>query len=78
MVLSLETTGAYAAIYTNLVAHVEEWGEPTSASKLSWKTWLTFMRLFLPARVWRLCPNFSGRRMLRPRCAAHISKFLCE
>jgi hypothetical protein len=58
MVMSLETTGAYAAVYANLVAHVEEWGEPTSASKLTWKTWLTFMRATLPARVWRLCPNF--------------------
>ena len=38
-VMSLETTGAYAAaaVYANLVAHVEEWGEPTSASKLIWK-----------------------------------------
>ena len=58
MVMSLETTGAYAAVYANLVAHVEEWGEPTSASKLTWKIWLTFMRATLPARVWRLCPNF--------------------
>ena len=41
MVMSFETTGAYAAVYANLVAHVEEWGEPTSASKLTWKTWLT-------------------------------------
>ena len=59
MVMSLETAGAYyVAVYANLVAHVEEWGEPTSASKLTWKTWLTLMRATLPARVWRLCPNF--------------------
>ena len=58
IVMSLETTGAYAAVYANLVAHVEEWGEPTSASKLTWKTWVAFMRATLPARVWRLCPNF--------------------
>ena len=42
IVMSLETTGAYAAaaaaVYANLVAHVEECGEPTSASKLTWKT----------------------------------------
>jgi hypothetical protein len=38
MVMSLETTGAYVAVYANLVAHVEEWGEPTSASMLTWKT----------------------------------------
>ena len=37
MVMSLETTGAYAAVYANLVAHVEECGKPTSASKLTWK-----------------------------------------
>ena len=35
MVMSLETTGAYVAVYANLVAHVEEWGEPTSASRLT-------------------------------------------
>ena len=42
--MSLETTGAYvvAAVYANLVAHVEEWGEPTSASKLTWETWVAF------------------------------------
>ena len=40
MVMSLETIGAYAAVYANLVVHAEEWGEPTSASKLTWKTWL--------------------------------------
>ena len=35
--MSLETTGAYAVVYANLVAHVEEWGEPTSASKVDWE-----------------------------------------
>jgi len=58
MVMSWETIGAYAAVYANLVAHVEEWGEPTSASKLTWKTLVAFTRATLPARVWRLCPNF--------------------
>ena len=43
MAMSLETTGAYAAVYANLVAHVEEWGEPTSASKLTWKSLVTFL-----------------------------------
>ena len=36
--MSLETTGAYASVYAILVAHVEEWGEPTSAAKLTWRT----------------------------------------
>ena len=56
--MSLETTGAYVVVYANLVAHVEEWGEPTSGSKLTWKSWLTGMRAAWPARAWRLCPNF--------------------
>ena len=58
MVMSLEATGAYVAFYANLVADGEQWGEPTSASKLTWKTWVAFTRATLPARVWRLCPNF--------------------
>ena len=40
--MPLEAAGAYAAVYANLVAHVEEWGEATSTSKLTWKTWVAF------------------------------------
>ena len=36
MVMSLETTGAYVVVCAKFVAHVEEWGEPTSASKSTW------------------------------------------
>ena len=58
MVMSSETTGAYVPLYANLVAHVEEWGEPTSASKLTWKTWVAFFMLATwLALVWRLCPK---------------------
>ena len=35
IVMSLETTGACVVVYANLVAHVEEWGGPTSASELT-------------------------------------------
>jgi hypothetical protein len=37
IVMSLETSGAYVAValYANLVAHIEEWGEPTSFSRLT-------------------------------------------
>ena len=68
MVMPLEAAGAYAAVYANLVAHVEEWGEATSTSKLTWKTWVAFTRATLPARLWRLCPNFWK---------AHVEAVLC-
>ena len=77
MVMPLETAGAYAAVYANLVAHVEEWGEATSTSKLTWKTWVVLRGpLCLPGCG--ACVQTSGRRMLRPCCAAHVSKFLCQ
>ena len=57
MVTSLETAGAYAVVFANLLAHVD-WGEDISTATLHWTTWVSFVWAALPGRVWRVCPTF--------------------